>query len=165
MSSAAYRKEIAPELVRELFDYNPETGELSRKNNIGRPRSGKGTTGKGYSAFLIDGKLYFAHFIAWVHYYGTCPPNDKVLDHKDRNKANIKIDNLRLVSQRLNCLNAKKRSSITGYRGVYPTGDKFMAKIRISGKLTHLGTFNTAEEASIVYARAKDAEVKNLESK
>ena len=40
-----------------------------------------------------------------------------------------------------------------------------MAKIRISGKLTHLGTFNTAEEASLVYVKAKDAEVKNLESK
>jgi len=47
-------------------------------------------------------------------------------------------------------------------KGKYPTGvskntlgNKFAAKIRIKGKLKHLGSFNTIEEAFITYKKAK----------
>ena len=44
------------------------------------------------------------------------------------------------------------QSRITaGYRGVYKSGKKFVAKIIIGGKLTYLGTHETAKGAAIVY--------------
>lgn len=114
---------------------------------------------------MIDGGLYFAHLIAWVHYHGKCPPNDFVIDHENQDKLDLKIKNLRLAPQRLNCLNAKQRvGSKTGFRGVYPTGRKFMAKLRINGKLQHLGSYPTAEEASAAYEAAKAREIEALKA-
>ena len=46
---------------------------------------------------------------------------------------------------------SKKRGSVTGYEGVYQRGASFFARKR--GK--SLGTFETAVEAAVEYARAK----------
>lgn len=165
MSSTVNRKEICPDLARKLFDYDPLTGDLTRKVALGRPRAGKSTTSKGYKAVMIDGRLYLAHVIAWTHYHGKCPPNGFVIDHENQDKLDLRIKNLRLAPQRLNCLNAKQRvGSQTGFRGVYPTGQKFMAKLRINGKLQHLGSYTTAEEASAVYEAAKAREIEALKA-
>lgn len=165
MSSAVYRKEICPNLVRELFSYDPISGDLKRKVALGRPRVSESTTPKGYKTVVIDGEVYFAHVVAWIHYHGKCPSNDFVIDHKNQNKLDLKIKNLRLVPQRLNCLNAKQRvGSQTGFRGVYPTGQKFMAKLRVNGKLQHLGSYPTAEEASAAYEAAKALEIETLKA-
>lgn len=165
MSSVIHRREICPDLVRKLFNYDPLTGDLTRKIALGRPRTGKSTTARGYKVVMIDGKLYFAHVIAWIHYHGKCPPSGFVIDHENQDKLNLKIKNLRIVPQRLNCLNAKQRvGSQTGFRGVYPTGRKFMAKLRINGKLQHLGSYSTVEEASAVYEAAKAREIEALKA-
>ena len=46
-----------------------------------------------------------------------------------------------------------------GYRGVYKEGCKatFRAKVRRAGKSMHLGSFSTAEEAALAYARTPEA--------
>lgn len=36
-------------------------------------------------------------------------------------------------------------------KGVYTSGKKFIAKIRIEGVLKHLGTFSTVKEAEIAF--------------
>lgn len=40
---------------------------------------------------------------------------------------------------------------ISGYKGVYSSGNKWMARIRINVKKEYLGTFDTPEEASAVF--------------
>ena len=47
--------------------------------------------------------------------------------------------------------------SWTGYKGVYPAGPRFAAYIWRGGKNMRLGTFDTAVEAAIAYARAASA--------
>lgn len=44
----------------------------------------------------------------------------------------------------------------TGFRGVYRTswGNRYFASIYHAGRSTHLGTFNTAEEAAAAYDKA-----------
>ena len=51
-----------------------------------------------------------------------------------------------------------KSDNATGYKGVRPNGKKFMASIGNN----HLGTFDTAQQAAVVYAKAK-AEVDKAE--
>ena len=44
----------------------------------------------------------------------------------------------------------------SGYRGVYSTGAKWAAQIRINGRAVHLGTFDTPQDAHRAYAIAAD---------
>ena len=47
-----------------------------------------------------------------------------------------------------------RSTNTVGYRGIYKSGKKFKSEIKIGGKKTYLGTFETAKEAAIVYDRA-----------
>jgi len=44
-------------------------------------------------------------------------------------------------------------TNTVGYRGVHKEGKKFRASSAISGKSTHIGTFDTSKEAAIAYDR------------
>ena len=52
-------------------------------------------------------------------------------------------------------LERSERNATSGFRGVYRDRRRFAAKIGHSN--THLGTFDTAEEAALAYARVKAA--------
>lgn len=154
------------EAIRSLFKYDPLTGIVSRIHESGRPRAkdGKPNTA-GYLVISVDKKLYHCHLIAWALSYGGLPDDSLIIDHKNRNKIDNRLTNLRLRTQRLNCLNAtQQKGTQTGLRGVYPSGKKFMAKIRDVDRLLHLGSFMTAELASEVYEVAHKTLVDRLEA-
>jgi len=46
------------------------------------------------------------------------------------------------------------KKSSTGYRGVTKLKNRYQARIRKNGKNVHLGSFTTAEEASLAYETA-----------
>ena len=51
----------------------------------------------------------------------------------------------------------RSERNATGFEGVYFSGLRFVSRIGGSGGQTYLGTFGTAEEASLAYARARAA--------
>lgn len=78
----------------------------------------------------------------------------QVIDHVDGNGLNNTRANLREATPSQNNMNAKRPlSNTTGYKGVSPTynGKKWRARIKVNGRQTHLGTFDTPEEAHAVY--------------
>ena len=78
------------------------------------------------------------------------------IDHKDSDGLNNRRANLRFVSDTQNRRNSNiYKNNKTGFKGVSRTnkGRTWRANIAINKKQTHLGTFNTPEEA----ARAYDA--------
>ena len=97
------------DLVRKLFFYNPETGKLIWKwyphNKMGKARIGAvaGKISKGYVKIKISNIYYWAHRLAWLHYYGE-PPNG-LIDHMNAIKTDNRIVNLRVVDHKGNRMN------------------------------------------------------------
>ena len=73
-----------------------------------------------------------------------------VVDHINNIKTDNRVENLQVVTQRLNASKDRKNKT-SKYTGVSKIGDKWRARIRINGKSNHLGMFNTPEEASAKY--------------
>ena len=147
-------------LLKKRYFYDPNTGHFYHRRDTprGRKNSIAGTHRKdNYFNISIDGKVYLAHHLAWLYHYGTWPEE---IDHKDRNRSNNKIDNLRDATRTQNNGNSngwghRKKSELP--RGVfYHPGDKtrFRAQIVIDYKSRHLGCFDTIEEAQAAYKQA-----------
>jgi hypothetical protein len=148
------------ELLRRWLDYDPDTGVFRWKwrDDVYPPVNGKcagkiaGAKGVKYWAIGINGKLYYAHALAWVYMHGPIP-DDMEIDHIDRNKDNNRIDNLRLASRSQNKGNMSKYANNTsGFKGVYRnSGGGWDARIRQAGKMIYIGHFPNREDAASAY--------------
>jgi hypothetical protein len=82
----------------------------------------------------------------------------ELIDHIDGDRANNRIENLRLVSLAQNQWNAKTPvTNKSGIKGVsfHSTLKKWQANIRANGKIMYLGLFNTKEEAAEVVRKKR----------
>ena len=158
---------ISVEYAREILDYNPETGEFRWKrrnvssNSWNYRFAGKvaGTmNARGYIKISINNCLFSAHKLAWLMFYGDWP--HRQLDHRDNNRVNNRIINLRLATNQENSYNRNThKNNTSGFPGVlfHKHRKKWCASIRANGRPISLGYFLNIEDA--VIAR-KQAEIK-----
>ena len=76
-----------------------------------------------------------------------------VVDHIDNDKLNNKLENLQIVTSRVNTSKDRKGYS-SKYVGVYYNDkgiNRWRATTSVNGKVVGLGSFNTEERASIAY--------------
>lgn len=160
---------LTKEYLAECFEYDATTGDLIWKE---RPRDHFNTDAvhkmwntrfsgthagsrseKGYLRVLIDMRAYMAHRIIWLLVYATWPRDQ--IDHKDGDRANNKLDNLREASPSENQRNRKKDSYTTGeYKGVRQLrSGRFIARIVVDGRRLCSGTFLYQEEAHNWYTK------------
>ncbi len=148
------RKELPPvELLKSMFDYNPETGMLIwRKHEQGLRNShrfvGKDVghkTTRGYWMVTILGKKYWCHRLIWKYHHGYDPHE---IDHINQNKSDNRIENLRDVTRTENNKNIRRRPK-SGTVGVYfsKQSSSWCAQITVDKKTRNLGTYNTKAEA------------------
>jgi hypothetical protein len=79
----------------------------------------------------------------------------RTADHRNLESLdNRRFGNLRIADAFQQMANTPKRDNKSGFRGVEPKHGRFIARISTRGKKIRLGTFDTAEEASRVYAKA-----------
>lgn len=157
-------RELEVERLRELLDYDPETGAFRWKVAHGFGLPGEvaghvtGGVGKGrqtnYIRIRIDTIRYPGHHLAWLYVTGE-PPESEV-DHWDNDGTNNAWNNLRPASRGQNEYNKGLRADNTsGVKGVRLTKrGTWEAKIKHDGKREHLGTFKTIEGATEAYAKA-----------
>lgn len=148
------------EQVRSMLSYDGETGLLSWRISRGSVRAGK-TTGSlaqtGYLVVRINGVNYQAHRVAWLITHGKWP--DGVIDHRNGNKTDNRINNLRDTTQAVNVLNqhVMRKDNKSGRTGVSfcKLTKKWVAQIQFRKKTIYLGRFDSIEFAHAAYAAAK----------
>lgn len=143
------------EELHRIFAYEPE-GMLRRIDGRGKeyPWHRIGREGR-YLAFSLGRKSYYLHRLVWQYHTGQVP---KLIDHKDNNPRNNRIENLRECTNAQNQYNsvvkANNKSGIKGVRRFpyLPDGSRcWQAKIVVNGEQVYLGYFHTAEEAGEAY--------------
>src|SRR5947207_12096954 len=109
---------VTQERVQELLRYAPTTGRFRWRKSKGSARAGVEATNwssAGYARVQIDGRRYCLHRLAWLYVYGQHPNGQ--IDHKNRNRADNRIANLREGRPDKNMGNIDPRSA-TGFKGV-----------------------------------------------
>lgn len=77
-----------------------------------------------------------------------------MVDHRDRDRSNPALRNLRCATRSQNGANMATRNKL-GVKGVHPAyGGKYRAVIRVAGKLHNLGSFPDIPTAQAAYKAA-----------
>lgn len=155
---------LTHERLLDLVHYDPETGVFTWATPRPKIRVGErvgNLRDDEYLGVKLLGKSYLLHRVAFFYMTGRWPVGD--LDHRNRKRADNRWDNLREATRGQNRTNTTTVRSKAGFRGVYelkPRADgrcRFKAQIMVQGVLTHLGVFDTPEQAHAAYVRAAQA--------
>lgn len=151
---------LTQQLLRELLDYDPETGVFRWRKPSGPQH--KGAVGKEAGCVDTDRsghvrrrigicrRLWPAATLAWVYMTGQWPP--ATVDHINQKGDDDRWRNLRLADHAKQMVN--RRNWGTCPRGVSQYGKAYMARITKDGVTYYLGTYDTAEAASTAYEMA-----------
>jgi|SRR6185436_6308981 hypothetical protein len=147
---------FSQEYIKQLFNYNPATGDLTWKiarSNRVYPGMIAGVRSTNKIQVYIGNSPYAAHRIIWLWYYGH--PIPEQIDHKDRNGYNNCIENLRACKQSQNMANTNiQRNNTTGYKGIWLTkSNKWWAYVNCNKQRYNYGPFDNKEDA--IKARQK----------
>ena len=154
---------LTKETLQKHMRYDQESGHLIWVVPTGHRAKAGQVAGvvqsAGYGLVAILGKRYLVHHLVWLYHHGELPPKHLDIDHKDGDRANSRIENLRLVSRTENLAGGRGRSNPI-LPGVMPTpSGRYASAVHINGKRVYLGTFDTPEEAHEVH---KVAHVKHF---
>lgn len=93
----------------------------------------------------------------WMHRVVMGDPVGFLIDHRNGNKLDNRIENLRPATKSENGMNCKNRkNNTTGFKGVtfFKKSKCFQAFITVDRKQKYLGSFPTAKEAHVAYCAA-----------
>lgn len=152
--------------LKELLHYDPKTGVFrwvgtrarrikngDEAGSIRKPNS----SGLTYRLINVNYNPEYAHRLAWLYMTGDFPPDQ--IDHKDGDGTNNRWNNLRSCSDGQNKRNTRKPvTNTSGFKGVsfHSQRQRWRAYISLNGRQTHLGLFDTPEEAFAERRRAAD---------
>ena len=139
--------------LTEVLHYDPETGVfrwlVDRRNGSRAGQIAGTNTGRGWLHFMVDGRLYKAHRLAWFYMTGSFPPEQ--IDHINGNRSDNRWCNLREATAQQNSVNrARPRTNTSGVHGVtyYKRNRKWGANITAHKERRFLGLFDSLEAAS-----------------
>lgn len=143
--------------LTEHMHYDPNTGlftwliPTTRRVRKGAVVGSKHSAG--YLSTTLKGHRHFLHVLAWFYVYGQWPT--KPIDHKNGNRTDNRISNLREASNSQNAANGKAHTdNASGFKGVRKMNSRFSARIFVKGRAVHIGTFDSPQEAAAAYDKA-----------
>lgn len=146
-------------LVRELLEYDPATGVLRWRVFRGGSACAGSVAGTldshGHRQLRVEGRLYMAHQIIWLHVTGEWP--EHVIDHRDNDRDNNRFGNFRPATGAVNARNRLlNKNSTSGLKGAHfeKKAGRWRGQIRVNGKAKFLGYFDDAAGAHAAYVAA-----------
>lgn len=97
------------------------------------------------------------HLLMAITFLNHTSGRKVVVDHKDNDKTNNRLNNIQIITQRKNCSKDKHRyNSSSKYIGVSrgKRRNKWRSHIQINGKLKYLGSFKDEYKAHLAYQKA-----------
>ena len=160
-------KMLTYEEVAELLEYRPDVGgsclirKIDSLSGNGKVQAHAGDRAgslhrTGYWHVAVKGKYYKAHRLVWLLINKEWP--SKCLDHINGDGADNRIENLRLASHAENNQNTPRiRQNTSGHVGVdfHQRTGKWRARISVAKQVTHLGLFDSKDDAIAAYLEAK----------
>lgn len=143
------------ERLRELFDYDQETGVLTWKvsshkcaSNIRVGGSAGCLNNTGYYHTRIGTDRFLNHRLIWMWMTGE-DPGDLDIDHINRVRSDNSWENLRVVSRGVNISNSIKVNNTSGVPGITweKAARKWSVRAYVDGARKFFGRFQTKEEA------------------
>jgi len=134
--------------LQSILDYDPLTGKLTWINpkftNHIKDGDEAGTiTVYGYRIIIIDKVKYQAHRLVWLYVYGVEP---KYIDHRDHDRDNNRLSNLRSVSWQENRENLSMyKSNKSGHMCIHYEKSRSKYAVAVKGK--YIGRYKTIDEA------------------
>ena len=144
--------------LKKLLHYDPQTGVFTKHKTVDKRNHQRGgfevgcLSPDGYCLICISYKSYKRSILAWLYIYGYFPK--KIIDHKNKNRHDDRINNLRETTKQQNAWNSRlSKNNTSGVKGVYwsKTHKKWVARIKFNYKNCSLGYYKHFENA--VYAR------------
>jgi hypothetical protein len=155
--------ELTQKRLKQLLHYDPDTGGwvwlVDRMSGGGRKvqvhagdRAGY-VRSDGYVRIQIDGAFYLGHRLAFLYMLDRWPAEET--DHINLIRSDNRWCNLRDATHSQNQRNSEYHAKMSDLpRGVTKDREKFRAQIYRGMNKSHLGTFDTPEEASAAYEAA-----------
>jgi hypothetical protein len=158
---------ITQEHVRSVFNYDPETGIVTRINELTTPNRhlvgpNVGSRVHGHLRVFVGGRNVFMHRVIWLWMTGSWP--SQTIDHINGIRDDNRWINLRDVSVQENSMNRRvaAKTSRSGIVGVHwdKAKRRYRAKIGINGVTRYLGTFTDISDAQSARQRAFEENAK-----
>jgi hypothetical protein len=144
---------ITIERLKQLLEYNPETGLWTWRVHRHCKKCGDiagGLNSAGYIQITIDGTKYLAHRLAWLYMTGEWPKS--LIDHEDLKPINNVWTNLREATHSQNKANRyHQKNNSCGVKGVDFHQGKWRSLIYVDGAQIYLGSYPTKEQAADAY--------------
>lgn len=152
------------QFLLRCFRCDPETGRIyrtpehSRYGDYTEPLAW--THRKGYLWVCLGFKgrrmIFAEHRLGWFLHHGYWPQH--TIDHRNGDKTDNRLENLRDVSNQHNRQNTRKayRSNKSGLLGVCQTASgRWEAAVKLDGKKHYAGLYDTPQEAHAAYIELK----------
>lgn len=151
-----YNTKLTYEELKELLEYNPETGKFYWRNNASQYKSGDEagcSIKEGYVKIGVKGSKYFRSRLAFLYMMKRWPKEQ--IDHKNGIMSDDRWCNLREATPQENSFNRIVQNKITGLRGASLSGKLYYSYIKDkNGVKKYLGSYKTKEEAGKAYENA-----------
>lgn len=149
---------ITKDYLHQLFEYKDGNlyWKLNPANNVKAGDSAGSFCNRGYKFVGIDKKVYRIHRLIYLMFYGYLP---KIIDHKDGNKGNNKIENLReanIFENQQNRIIQKNNKSRIKNVDWHKLTAKWRVSIQVNKKRKFIGSFKDLELADLVATEARN---------